>query len=257
MNRPVNYEQTDSRWRNVTYSDHNDRSQTIGTSGCGPTCAAMVIATLRDKTVTPVETCAWAVKNGYRTYNNGTKWAYFKAQMAAYGLVCDDYITDAARAVEAVKSGYMVIALALKGLWTSGGHYILAYGVEGDNILINDPNSARAARERAPLSTFKSQCGKFWIVRHQWRDANMEIKKIKIQNSETKQHHVVEAVNINGSNYVNIRDLEKPFRCEIGNVGATPTFKLLDEEGVDNTAGLKALKNKAATLVADIEKMLK
>ena len=32
----------------------------VGSAGCGPSCAAMVIATLKDKSVTPETTCAWS-----------------------------------------------------------------------------------------------------------------------------------------------------------------------------------------------------
>ena len=224
--RPVNYEQTDRRWKNILYSNHNDSSQTIGSSGCGPTCAAMVIATLKDSSVTPIETCSWAVQQGYRTDNNGTQWGYFRPQMAAYGLNCDDYTSAAATAVSAVEQGYLVIALALKGLWTSSGHYILAYGTAGNYILVNDPNSTSASREKALISTFKAQCSKFWIVREKWRDEAVEINTLEISNLDTGKDVTVNAVNIDGSNYVQLRDLEKLFPVVIGNVGKKPTMKL-------------------------------
>ena len=37
------YSQIDSRWANKMYSSVGDRSQTIGTSGCGPTSASMIV----------------------------------------------------------------------------------------------------------------------------------------------------------------------------------------------------------------------
>jgi len=48
------YSQVDDRWKNHKYSAINDKSQTIGTSGCGPTCAAMVVSSTRG-TITPSE----------------------------------------------------------------------------------------------------------------------------------------------------------------------------------------------------------
>ena len=37
------YSQIDSRWKNQMYSSVGDASQTVGSSGCGPTSAAMVV----------------------------------------------------------------------------------------------------------------------------------------------------------------------------------------------------------------------
>ena len=43
---PVYYSQIDSRWKNHPYTAIGKASQTIGTSGCGPTCSAMVVLLL-------------------------------------------------------------------------------------------------------------------------------------------------------------------------------------------------------------------
>ena len=87
-NQPVLYYQTDRRWADVDYSAKGE-STTIGRSGCGPTCMAMVIATWADKNVTPVEACAWALKHGYKAVNQGTYYSYFKPHGAVYGIRAD------------------------------------------------------------------------------------------------------------------------------------------------------------------------
>jgi len=46
------YSQADSRWANHKYSAINDKSQTIKSSGCGPTCSAMVVSSIKG-TITP------------------------------------------------------------------------------------------------------------------------------------------------------------------------------------------------------------
>lgn len=46
------YSQVDSRWKNHKYTAIGDKAQTIGTSGCGPTSAAMVVSSIRG-TITP------------------------------------------------------------------------------------------------------------------------------------------------------------------------------------------------------------
>ncbi len=163
--KPYYYKQTDPRWRWVMYSRKgiNDPSQTIGSSGCGPTCAAMVIRTLRGLDVTPVNTCDWSVAHGYRTIENGTDWAYFIPQLAQYGIKAHQTM-DAAETVNALKDGKMVIGRATAGLWTKDGHFILAWKVEGDKIHINDPNSELQRKTVAPLATWKKECWPFWII---------------------------------------------------------------------------------------------
>ena len=51
MNKqPVSYLQKDPRWKDKPYRVPGE-SSTIGSAGCGPTCAAMVIETLDRKSV--------------------------------------------------------------------------------------------------------------------------------------------------------------------------------------------------------------
>lgn len=162
-NKPTYYSQNDSRWKKIMYSSINDSTQTIGSSGCGTTCAAMVIDTLRHNGITPVETSAWSVKHGYRTVSQGTDWGYFVPQFAAYNIPAHQtwQQDDAANALD---NGYMVIGRAKKGLWTSSGHYILAWELDGDTIYINDPNSTKKARSVAPYKTWLAEVTPMWVI---------------------------------------------------------------------------------------------
>ncbi len=179
MEKPIEYEQTDARWKNIMYSSHNDKTQTIGASGCGPTCAAMVIATLRDAKITPKDTCAWSIKKGFRSYNSGTAWAYFAAQMKEYGIEIEQ-TGDVNKALSALKNGLMVITSASKGIWTSSGHFILAYGLsdDGQTVYINDPNSEQSYRELAKVSYYKQQTSQFWIIKEAWQMKEEDIRRI-------------------------------------------------------------------------------
>ena len=79
--KPVSYLQTDSRWKNKSYAVSGE-SSTIGSAGCGPSCAAMVLAEFVDPKITPVETCKWSLDHGYKALKQGTYHSYFKAQGA-------------------------------------------------------------------------------------------------------------------------------------------------------------------------------
>ena len=74
--KPVSYLQTDSKWKNHNYSAKGE-NKTIGSSGCGVTAAAMVIATLKDNNVTPITTAEWSMAHGYKALNQGTYYTYF------------------------------------------------------------------------------------------------------------------------------------------------------------------------------------
>ena len=175
--KPVSYLQTDSRWAKWPYSNYNENTN-IGASGCGPTAMAMVIATWVDPSVTPVTTCQWSLDHGYKATGNGTYQSYFVPQAAAYGLECYrvntssiQYMSSAnaakyhQEAHDAVDEGHLVICLMGKGLWTSSGHFILWYSNDGDDVLINDPASTKAARLRNTFAKLKSEVRYYWVVK--------------------------------------------------------------------------------------------
>ena len=56
------YSQKDSRWFNIMFSSVSDESQTIGSSGCGPTSAAMVVSSSKG-TILPTTMATLAVDN--------------------------------------------------------------------------------------------------------------------------------------------------------------------------------------------------
>lgn len=70
------YSQADSRWANTMYSSVGDSSQTMKSSACGPTSAAVVVSSSKGA-ILPTTLASLAVSNGYRTSNNGTAWAFF------------------------------------------------------------------------------------------------------------------------------------------------------------------------------------
>lgn len=142
----IYYSQADSRWGGVLYTSHNDRSQTIKSSGCGPTSAAMVISASKG-IITPPTVARLFVDNGYRTRNNGTAWA-------AWSFVADYFDFDFYKSTSSYStmisylktdknkdgvSDYFVVASCGYGLFTTGGHYIALMGDEGGKIKVYDP----------------------------------------------------------------------------------------------------------------------
>ncbi|MBQ9409286.1 MAG: peptidoglycan-binding protein [Clostridia bacterium] len=155
----VHYLQWDKRWKNVMYSSHADPKQTIGSSGCGPTSMAMIVATMIDNKITPVETCALSIKGGYRTYDSGTAWGYFKYAFDHYKDFSYFVKTSSLATVKAaLKKGALVVGSMNSndgGFWTKGGHFITILGCDGKYIYANDPNKSSHPRKQLE-SKFKS-----------------------------------------------------------------------------------------------------
>lgn len=176
--RPVKYLQTDARWKNVDYSAKGE-STTIGKEGCGPTSAAMLLATFVDKNVTPVTTCNWAKSKGYKALGQGTYYSYFAPQFAQYGIECyqlnyqnlyksnTSYAKEVHRkALEAIKQGYYVICCMGPGNWTTSGHFIVWYDYnENGTVYINDPYSTKQQQEKSSIWKLQNEVKYYFVVK--------------------------------------------------------------------------------------------
>ena len=194
MNKqPVSYLQTDPRWSKLPYRVPGETA-TIGGSGCGPTCAAMLIETLTGQTFTPADACSWSVKHGFKALNQGTYYSYFVPQFKEFGIGCEQLngaslygkSNDAAhtKAFDLLKQGYYLIACMGKGLWTSSGHFIVAWWEDG-RVRINDPASTKEARLNGDLVTFKSQVKYYWAI--DAREYNKEIPTEEDENMDVER----------------------------------------------------------------------
>ena len=138
INKPVYYSQIDSRWKNVPYTSTGNSSQTIGSSGCGPTSAAMIVAGLRDSSVNPKTMADLYVKNGFRSPNDGTYASAFKWTANRYNIPFKQ-LYNVNDAIQAVRDGYYLVVSCSNGLFTTGGHYIVISGIDGNTLKIYDP----------------------------------------------------------------------------------------------------------------------
>lgn len=152
LNNCVKYLQWDSRWKNIRYSTHTN-SQTIGNSGCGPSSMAMILATWENSNITPVQTCEEAFKTGYRTYDSGTSWGYFKYVFQHHDCFSKYIETKSiATLTAALKEGALAVCSMNSNdnkFWTSGGHFIVARGCDDTYIYANDPNKSETPRKQS------------------------------------------------------------------------------------------------------------
>ena len=142
------YSQIDSRWKNLPYTAIGDETQTIGSSACGPTCAAMVVSSIKG-TILPPDMCNLFLQNGFRSANNGTYWSAFRWTADVFDFADYKEIYKLNEVCDLLEENYMVIAACGNGLFTTGGHFILVYGYEdtngskqcdaGDRLKVYDP----------------------------------------------------------------------------------------------------------------------
>lgn len=173
---PISYLQIDPKWKSIPYAVKGEVA-TIGSSGCGPTTCAMIVATLVDKAITPVEACAWALSNGFKAYHQGTYYAFIMQYLNKYKisaqLLTQSNIyhkpndTAHKEALKAIEEGDWIICCMGKGHWTSSGHFILWYANDGVNALIRDPNSTKTTRTKAKISLLQNEVKYYWRVKVQ------------------------------------------------------------------------------------------
>lgn len=131
------YSQIDSRWKNLPYTSTGDSTQTIGSSACGPTCAAMIVSSIRGNIDVPTM-CNYFVDYGFRSANNGTYWSAFRWTADVFDIEYTETIyLD--KACELLQNGYYLVTACGNGLFTTGGHFIMLYGYDGNYIKVYDP----------------------------------------------------------------------------------------------------------------------
>lgn len=77
-------------------------------------------------------------KNGYRSANNGTYWSAYRAVADEFNIGYTE-TSDIQKALDLLRNNNYVICSVGNGLFTTGGHYIVLVGIEGDALKIFDP----------------------------------------------------------------------------------------------------------------------
>ena len=161
LNGAVYYSQSDNRWGSNVYLA-NDPLGDMTAAGCGPTSAAMVIASTADSSVTPWDVAQYSISRGYAIDGVGTSWGLYPDLGAKYGIGLNQ-TTDFDAAASALRAGQPVIFSGSGDApFTKYGHFVVGVGMDGSRILVNDPVN----RERSTYydySAFKNKAAAAWI----------------------------------------------------------------------------------------------
>lgn len=138
------YSQADKRWAKKIYTSTNNKNQTMKSSGCGPTCGAMIVSSSKGE-ILPTVMAKIAVEHDFRTKSNGTSWNFFPF-IADYFDFKEYYTTtNFEKAMKYLKqkneigeSKYYIVVSCGKGVFTSSGHYVVLASLDNGKIEVLD-----------------------------------------------------------------------------------------------------------------------
>ena len=131
------YSQLDTRWKNQFYTITGNTNQTIGSSGCGPTSASMIVTAIKG-TITPDEMARLFVQYNFRSANSGTYWSAFRWISDVFNIEYKE-TSNFNTMLDLLRNDNYLVASVGNGLFTTGGHFIVLTGIEGNNIKVYDP----------------------------------------------------------------------------------------------------------------------
>lgn len=163
----VYFNQLDERWANKPYGTDN-----IGGYGCGPTSMSIVVSSLTDDIVDPIEMAKWAYENGGWCKGQGSYHSLIPNAAKAWGLPVEGCTAaEPQRILDALSQGKLVVALMSKGHFTTTGHFIVLRGVKDGQILVADPASTSRSQKAWDLSIILNEAGHragaggpFWLI---------------------------------------------------------------------------------------------
>ena len=164
------YYQTDPQWNeNFLYGDTDHMT----THGCGPTALAILISSLTDTQLSPVDAAVWAHNNHQHAPSSGSYHSIIPDGAAAYNLNVDYLSTlDFEQLKVRLNEGQLIALLMGPGDFSDSGHFVVIYGYTDDNqILIADPASEQRTASawdsklvESQLSTSAQANGPIWVI---------------------------------------------------------------------------------------------
>lgn len=181
------YSQNDPRWKNKSYGD-----ETMGDAGCGPDAMAMVASSVGNRNggrganehVLPTEVADYAKSRGYRD-DTGTNWNFVDDTANRYGMKAEKMENPSSQFIKSqITSGNPVIlsgkAREAGTPFTTGGHYVVASGVDGNgNIKIRDPRS-KAKSGIYDANTVVRNADMAWGMSNSRKSSGKNIRTLKM-----------------------------------------------------------------------------
>jgi hypothetical protein len=151
--------QWDERWGYQSYGEN-----VIGTSGCGPTCLAMVIAGLTgNKEITPATIAIYSEEHGYLDSEGNTVWSLMTDGGKSFGVQGRSISLTKSSVIDALDDGNPIICSVRPGDFTDSGHFIVLTEIAEDgNIRVNDPYSYANSEKTWSYEQLEPQIKALW-----------------------------------------------------------------------------------------------
>jgi hypothetical protein len=163
------YNQKDPAWSNYLYGGMDP----MATHGCGPTALAIVVSSLSDTPITPVDAAEWSAANGCYSPDNGSVHRLIPAGSSSYGLRVEKLSPLTPDTIRlALSFDKLLVLLMGPGDFSDSGHFIVAYGYdESGAILVADPASQERSSQHwsadtliSQLSAYAQDGGPVWVI---------------------------------------------------------------------------------------------
>ena len=152
--------QWDPRWGYVPYGDAN-----IGLNGCGPVCLSMAILALTgDETATPQALAAWAEENGCYVDGYGTEWRFVPDAAPYWGVEAREIPLWEDSLRGELDAGHPVICCVGEGDFTTSGHFLVLWAMEGRDVILSDPNCRARSETKWAYDRLAPQIEILWAL---------------------------------------------------------------------------------------------
>lgn len=150
--------QWDERWGYGQYGEN-----IVATSGCGPTCMAMVIAGLTgNTTITPYTLAVYSEEWGYLTSDGNTTWSFITEGGKEFGVQGQTISLNEETVTETLAEGNPIICSVGPGDFTDNGHFIVLVGCKDGKIKVNDPYSYANSEKLWEFDVLQPQIKNLW-----------------------------------------------------------------------------------------------
>ncbi len=154
MIQPNFFKQTDSKWQKYAW-----KGATVARNGCGPSSVANIVSVLPvlgHPKATPLSVFKFACKKGYIHPTCGTYYAGMTQLLKDYGVKKVIHTSNMDTLKKHLEKGDMAVCLCGKSIFTSSGHYVVAYGLKGDKAYVSDSASSSKARHYPSWKTLRN-----------------------------------------------------------------------------------------------------
>lgn len=170
--------QWDERWGYGQYGEN-----IVATSGCGPTCMAMVIAGLTgNTTVTPYTLAVYSEEHGYLTDDGNTIWSFITEGGKEFGVQGQTISLNEETVTETLMEGNPIICSVGPGDFTDNGHFIVLVGCKDGKIKVNDPYSYANSEKLWEFEVLQPQIKNLWkMSKYETDEANLFEKHVFLE----------------------------------------------------------------------------